>query len=63
MLGWYAKHDGRAVQAFHPMYTYSQIHTDNSYGGGGSSAAGGSVGAGGIGSEAWSARGGESTVT
>src|SRR5436309_10197078 len=26
MLGWYARHDGRADELFNPMYTYSQIH-------------------------------------
>ena len=36
MLGWYSRHDNRPGQPFHPMYTYSQIHLDNSAGGGGS---------------------------
>ena len=26
LLGWYSRHDGKAGQPFHPMYTYSQIH-------------------------------------
>src|SRR5436309_469457 len=36
MLGWYARHDGRADELFNPMYTYSQIHlsaTDRDGGG------------------------------
>jgi hypothetical protein len=36
MLGLYAKRAGMAVQSFHPMYTYSQIHIDNTPTGGGS---------------------------
>src|SRR5215211_8014883 len=36
MLGWYSKHDGRAGQPFHPMYTFSQIHSTNDADGGGS---------------------------
>jgi hypothetical protein len=38
MLGWYSKRYNRPGQPFHPMYTYSQIHADNSAGGGGSHA-------------------------
>lgn len=36
MLGWYSRHDNKAGQPFNPMYTYSQIHLDNSASGGGS---------------------------
>jgi hypothetical protein len=36
MLGWYSRHDNRPGQPFNPMYTYSQIHSDDSAGGGGS---------------------------
>jgi hypothetical protein len=36
MLGWYSRHDNHAGQPFNPMYTYSQIHLDNSAEGGGS---------------------------
>ena len=33
MLGWYSRHDGKAGQPFHPMYTYSQIHVKEPPGG------------------------------
>jgi hypothetical protein len=36
MLGWYSRHDNKPGQPFNPMYTYSQIHLDNSPSGGGS---------------------------
>jgi hypothetical protein len=36
MFGWYANEMGEST-AFAPMYSYSQIHVDNSAGGGGSS--------------------------
>jgi Papain family cysteine protease len=36
MLGWYSRRYNRAGQPFHPMYTYSQIHLDNTAKGGGS---------------------------
>jgi hypothetical protein len=36
MLGWYSRHENRAGQPFNPMYTYSQVHLDNSAEGGGS---------------------------
>jgi C1A family cysteine protease len=36
MLGWYSNHDGKPGQPFNPMYTYSQIHVNNTDTGGGS---------------------------
>ena len=36
MLGWYSNHDRQADRRFHPMYTFSQAHVDNTAGGGGS---------------------------
>jgi hypothetical protein len=36
MLGWYSIRDGVSGQPFNPMYTYSQIHANNSRDGGGS---------------------------
>jgi hypothetical protein len=36
MLGWYSNHDRHLDQRFHPMYTFSQTHVDNSASGGGS---------------------------
>ena len=36
MMGLYSTHDGKAGQPFNPMYTYSQIHLDNTPSGGGS---------------------------
>lgn len=36
MLGWYSIHDNVPGQPFNPMYTYSQIHANNSPSGGGS---------------------------
>jgi len=36
MLGWYSIHDNVPGQPFNPMYTYSQIHSNNKSDGGGS---------------------------
>jgi hypothetical protein len=36
MLGWYSRHDNKSGQPFNPMYTYSQIHVNNTDTGGGS---------------------------